>query len=199
MTFFALSLEGAPAPGFRRRGRAFAKRKSPCVCLVQVSMLLKSVIAGSPQQSDKASRRGSGACRPSWGVMGLVVVSARRLGLGRACCCGSGLLSDPSLLLPVIRPLDGGAKEDRTPDLLRARQALSQLSYGPLQKTQDRRLETGRGKQGAGAGDRKAHATCRPPVRRRQSPGNLSSAFRLLVGGPGRTRTSDLTLIRGAL
>ena len=26
---------------------------------------------------------------------------------------------------------DGGAKEDRTPDLLRARQALSQLSYGP--------------------------------------------------------------------
>ena len=27
---------------------------------------------------------------------------------------------------------DGGAKEDRTPDLLRARQALSQLSYGPI-------------------------------------------------------------------
>ena len=26
----------------------------------------------------------------------------------------------------------GGAKEDRTPDLLRARQALSQLSYGPI-------------------------------------------------------------------
>ena len=26
---------------------------------------------------------------------------------------------------------DGGAEEDRTPDLLRARQALSQLSYGP--------------------------------------------------------------------
>ncbi len=26
----------------------------------------------------------------------------------------------------------GGAKEDRTPDLLRARQALSQLSYGPF-------------------------------------------------------------------
>ena len=26
----------------------------------------------------------------------------------------------------------GGAREDRTPDLLRARQALSQLSYGPL-------------------------------------------------------------------
>ena len=25
----------------------------------------------------------------------------------------------------------GGAREDRTPDLLRAKQALSQLSYGP--------------------------------------------------------------------
>ena len=29
----------------------------------------------------------------------------------------------------------GGAKEDRTPDLLRARQALSQLSYGPIKLT----------------------------------------------------------------
>ena len=28
--------------------------------------------------------------------------------------------------------LSGGAKEDRTPDLLRAKQALSQLSYGPI-------------------------------------------------------------------
>ena len=28
--------------------------------------------------------------------------------------------------------LFGGAREDRTPDLLRARQALSQLSYGPV-------------------------------------------------------------------
>ena len=27
---------------------------------------------------------------------------------------------------------NGGAEEDRTPDLLRARQALSQLSYGPF-------------------------------------------------------------------
>ena len=31
--------------------------------------------------------------------------------------------------------LNGGAKEDRTPDLLRARQALSQLSYGPFSLT----------------------------------------------------------------
>ena len=31
----------------------------------------------------------------------------------------------------------GGAEEDRTPDLLRARQALSQLSYGPFGKGMD--------------------------------------------------------------
>ena len=33
--------------------------------------------------------------------------------------------------LRLITHLFGGAREDRTPDLLRARQALSQLSYGP--------------------------------------------------------------------
>ena len=31
-----------------------------------------------------------------------------------------------------FRDVDGGAKEDRTPDLLRAKQALSQLSYSPI-------------------------------------------------------------------
>jgi hypothetical protein len=38
--------------------------------------------------------------------------------------------SCPAQNLPSCRV--GGAKEDRTPDLLRARQALSQLSYGPV-------------------------------------------------------------------
>ena len=33
--------------------------------------------------------------------------------------------------LLITAPGYGGAREDRTPDLLRARQALSQLSYGP--------------------------------------------------------------------
>ena len=37
--------------------------------------------------------------------------------------------------LMLVEPaVPGGAREDRTPDLLRARQALSQLSYGPGQK-----------------------------------------------------------------
>jgi hypothetical protein len=39
--------------------------------------------------------------------------------------------SDESCLRSKPYGIDGGAKEDRTPDLLRARQALSQLSYGP--------------------------------------------------------------------
>ena len=34
----------------------------------------------------------------------------------------------------------GGAEEDRTPDLLRARQALSQLSYGPMSADPDKSL-----------------------------------------------------------
>ena len=49
------------------------------------------------------------------------------------------LLQEHSLLISATENFDtlqnsgdsGGAKEDRTPDLLRARQALSQLSYGP--------------------------------------------------------------------
>src|SRR4051812_31307686 len=53
----------------------------------------------------------------------------------------------------------GGARRDRTDDLLLAKQALSQLSYGPD-------YEVG--------------------------------SFKIR-GGPGTTRTSDLTLIRGAL
>jgi hypothetical protein len=39
--------------------------------------------------------------------------------------------SNEKLNFSKLYGIDGGAKEDRTPDLLRARQALSQLSYGP--------------------------------------------------------------------
>ena len=57
---------------------------------------------------------------------------------------------------------NGGARRDRTDDLMLAKHALSQLSYGPMT--------------------------------RMPQPGRL-----LDNGGPGTTRTSDLTLIRGAL
>ena len=44
--------------------------------------------------------------------------------------------SDGALIskLSAVRSSYGGAKRDRTVDLLRARQALSQLSYGPITK-----------------------------------------------------------------
>ena len=65
----------------------------------------------------------------------------------------------------------GGARRDRTDDLMLAKHALSQLSYGPL------------GKQHLVPRSSNDHA--------RSTDWN--------GGGPGTTRTSDLTLIRGAL
>ncbi len=41
------------------------------------------------------------------------------------------------ILIPPNRELDGGAKRDRTADLLHAMQALSQLSYSPKQNLLD--------------------------------------------------------------
>jgi hypothetical protein len=53
----------------------------------------------------------------------------------KTCCQQPAACSDP-ILDRVNPPLSrhtrlGGARRDRTDDLLRARQALSQLSYGP--------------------------------------------------------------------
>src|ERR687890_2259339 len=67
--------------------------------------------------------------------------------------CGGREPFDPNNTRP-----SGGARRDRTDDLMLAKHALSQLSYGPT--------------------------------------GERTVAIR---GGPGTTRTSDLTLIRGAL
>jgi hypothetical protein len=69
---------------------------------------------------------------------------------------------------------NGGADRDRTGDLKLAKLALSQLSYGPSQGQQLWGLE----------------------VRIEfSSPGQVLER----TGGPGTTRTSDLTLIRRAL
>ena len=58
----------------------------------------------------------------------------------------------------------GGARRDRTDDLLLAKQALSQLSYGPEERTDD-------------GGQRTDKSFCR-----------LSSDIcRLITGGPGKT------------
>lgn len=69
--------------------------------------------------------------------------------------------ASPSPFLKPDVPGNGGARRDRTDDLMLAKHALSQLSYGP-------------GKTG-------------------------TTEILLDDGGPGTTRTSDLTLIRGAL
>ena len=77
----------------------------------------------------------------------------------------------------MLRSLGGGARRDRTDDLKLAKLPLSQLSYGPNRVSVIR-------SQGSG----------KEPV--------LIPDFRLPIpdpGGPGKTRTSDLTLIKRAL
>ncbi len=54
------------------------------------------------------------------------------LALLTTCCVPFSLCSFFAAFLARLGNIVGGAEEDRTPDLLRARQALSQLSYGPL-------------------------------------------------------------------
>ena len=71
---------------------------------------------------------------------------------------------------------DGGADRDRTGDPLLAKQVLSQLSYSPVHSLFPMRVVVLRSA---------AKKTCRGTVRE--------------SGGPGKSRTSDLTLIRGAL
>lgn len=74
----------------------------------------------------------------------------------------------------LISQGNGGARRDRTDDLMLAKHALSQLSYGP---------------------------SGRLPQEREREALNKGRSERSLAdgGGPGTTRTSDLTLIRGAL
>ena len=73
---------------------------------------------------------------------------------------------------------DGGARRDRTDDLMLAKHALYQLSYGP----NSRRNSRGRPQLGAVIDP----LSGRPRVTQR-------------CGGPRRTRTADLTLIRRVL
>jgi hypothetical protein len=77
----------------------------------------------------------------------------------------------------------GGARRDRTDDLMLAKHALSQLSYGP-----SRRKE----RPSHGPKGRKATRPPRPLARKARRPETKN-------GGPGKTRTSDLTLIKRAL
>jgi hypothetical protein len=82
----------------------------------------------------------------------------------------------------------GGARRDRTDDLKLAKLALSQLSYGPIRA---RHPQAPRPARPTGRPRR-----CAGEPRRRTSPPAPEATPN---GGPGTTRTSDLTLIRGAL
>ena len=73
----------------------------------------------------------------------------------------------------------GGARRVRTDDLMLAKHALYQLSYGPIRDASQRELRS---------------ALILVGVRRL---GNASPRMR--GGGPRRTRTADLTLIRRVL
>ncbi len=73
---------------------------------------------------------------------------------------------------------DGGARRDRTDDLMLAKHALYRLSYCPVQ-----------GNGFAPWGAAPVRAGRRWPRRSARRP----------TGGPGKTRTSDLTLIKRAL
>jgi hypothetical protein len=78
---------------------------------------------------------------------------------------------------PTFKGRGGGARRDRTDDLMLAKHALYQLSYGPSL--------SGRPAQLGAVIDQ---SSARPRVTHRKK-----------CGGPRRTRTADLTLIRRVL
>ena len=63
---------------------------------------------------------------PNFKITYRSLISAKKRSKLNTCLCSS------LIVLYNYRASNGGAEEDRTPDLLRARQALSQLSYGPF-------------------------------------------------------------------
>jgi hypothetical protein len=91
---------------------------------------------------------------------------------------------DEAAASAINRKLLGGARRDRTDDLMLAKHALSQLSYGPSRRTEH---VTPNGPEG-----RKAERPPRTSSRKARRPETDN-------GGPGKTRTSDLTLIKRAL
>ena len=102
------------------------------------------------------------------------------------------------LILPEVSARShGGAREDRTPDLMRARQALSQLSYGP------------RGLVGLGglepptsplSGVRSNHLSYRPELPDSRSSNGCgrspSSGYALIKGGDPAAGSPTATLLR---
>ena len=85
-------------------------------------------------------------------------------------------VAETSFAVAIAREWGGGARRDRTDDLMLAKHALYQLSYGPSFQGGQRQPEAVIDQSSA-----------RPRVTQWK------------CGGPRRTRTADLTLIRRVL
>ena len=94
------------------------------------------------------------------------------------------------------KPKAGGARRDRTDDLMLAKHALSQLSYGPILGFAKKGSFLA---SGAGADVRPRGCPAHRPGGRAKARQAFDRSSTSSDGGPGTTRTSDLTLIRGAL
>ncbi len=88
---------------------------------------------------------------------------------------------------------NGGAGRDRTDDLKLAKLPLSQLSYGPFLSASNASSV----RATSNSSGTTNHAAAKLPKARPRAAHVCAS--QLINGGPGTTRTSDLTLIRGAL
>ena len=98
------------------------------------------------------------------------------------------------ILSSVLRPAPGGADRDRTGDLLLAKQALSQLSYGPKARCQRPGI---RGRRSAGSPSRSARAQGPPsPFGLRRGSLRSLRARRLVGQGRFELPTSRLSSAR---
>ena len=93
------------------------------------------------------------------------------------------LISKDVRATAYVKP-NGGAREDRTPDLLRARQALSQLSYGPNNRF--KRQVTGLKAVSIACAYQHVHPTSPWPAVLNRVPCS-SPLVPLCVGGSGRS------------
>jgi hypothetical protein len=106
----------------------------------------------------------------------------------------------PSILSCALSPVSstcrqtGGASRDRTDDPLLAKQVLSQLSYGPMTLFRNALENQARDACETFCGGLGVEARSGLKARER-----FHNDAQRKSGGSGRTRTSDLTLIRGAL
>ena len=168
-----------PKPGWRNHSEEVVEPAKQPACLVASALRFEE----APEQNRLAKpfRRSGGASK--------AISLSDRVG---HCAAQAAPQSKTRMAKPFRR--NGGARRDRTDDLKLAKLALSQLSYGPEPEGPGLSLllvgKRPRGRPAAAHVCAKAKGRGRG--RRRLRTLNKS-------GGPGKTRTSDLTLIKRAL